>query len=591
MSPSTTTRSTTRRSTTIADRDSLDDAPLDDDPLDRDSLDDDSLDDDPLDHDSLDDAPLDDEPAHDAAFEDSPSQSADEPDYATAAPVADEAETVRSTYATNPRRGRSAVPRPAATDGPPAAASDDTEPAPPVAPPAAAPPRDLVAAPAEVEPPTVPIAPVRERFVPSPVAYAPPPARRFDPGRWLRNLAGVDDRLLRQVWFERARHTALGGIILGTALIAGFSMWMAINESLGYASVITFIPALIWFIFIISLDRALVSTMVGQGRRWGAFLMRLALSIMFGFIIAEPLTIRIFQTAIEQHIQDERSAAAGYAAQRAADLQHQRHRDRCCPAAGELRRTYRLTFEKSPIALEQQLAAKQADATTLAATVDADQKELARLTDLARKECAGTKGPGLTGQRGYGPDCIDRNKDVATFESTHPIKANTDSLAALRTDITALSAQISAAQASFESDSAKLVDQRVAGGAKDHQGSIGLLERMGALHELAATTWGLFFGTWAVRIFFILADCLPVVVKFSSGLSQLRPDRGGPAANAVRRYDQDLEILDGEADTHVRKYKSDLETEVQEHRAGNVLRRDEAVSRVASSIPRSGARC
>ena len=91
-------------------------------------------------------------------------------------------------------------------------------------------------------------------------------------------------------------------------------MWTAINASFGYESLLHLLPALIWFVFILSLDRALVSTMFGAGRRWGAFLMRLALAVMFGFIIAEPLTIRIFDTAIEEHIRNERT-------QELADLQ------------------------------------------------------------------------------------------------------------------------------------------------------------------------------------------------------------------------------------------------------------------------------
>jgi hypothetical protein len=249
--------------------------------------------------------------------------------------------------------------------------------------------------------------------------YEPPPSRKYDPARWLRTLAGVDENLIRQVWFERARHTALGGLILGTGLIAGFSMWMAINESLGYASRVIAIPAQIWLILIISLDRALVSTMVGQGRRWGGFLMRLALSIMFGLIIAEPLTIRIFQTAIEQHIRDER----------VAQLDHLRSDLLACnskeivtgqvPAPAKCQNLL-LSFDKTTVALATQLAQRQQDEKALQTTVDADNKELARLNDMAAKECAGTNGPGLTGDKGYGPNCRDRRADAENFRAARP---------------------------------------------------------------------------------------------------------------------------------------------------------------------------
>ena len=426
----------------------------------------------------------------------------------------------------------------------------------------------------------------RRRFVPDPRIYEAPPRRDTDPGRWLRTLAGVDERLLRQVWFERARHTALGGIILGTALIAGFSMWMAINQSLGAWSWLALVPALIWFVFIISLDRALVSTMVGQGRRWGAFLMRLALSVMFGFIIAEPLTIKIFETAIEQHIRDERS-------QQLADLRGSlvtcNTKEIATSAAPPPANCagFLLSFDATPIAAEQKLAAKQEDEATLAATVDADNKELARLTELARRECAGESGPGLTGVRGYGRDCLDRNRDIETFKANHPLKANADRLARLRTEITTLSDEISTSQAGFEATRDRLIEARVQE-ARDHQGPIGLLERMDALHELAAASWALWFSTWAVRLFFILVDCLPVVVKFSAGTSQYDRVVAAQAAHAQRRYEQDLKLLDDEAQAHIRNHKADLDLEVQQHRADTVMRRDDAVRRVEARMLRSG---
>jgi uncharacterized protein DUF4407 len=424
--------------------------------------------------------------------------------------------------------------------------------------------------------------PRRQRYVPNPVAYEPPPPRRFDPGRWLRVLAGVDERLLRQVWFERARHTALGGIILGTALIAGFSMWMAINESIGYATIVTLIPALIWFIFIISLDRALVSTMVGKGRRWGSFLFRLALSIMFGIIIAEPLTIRIFQTAIEQHIQDERTAEIDTLRSNLLRCNTKEIATGTQTAPGDCK-PFLLSFQQTPVAKEQELAQKQADEKTLAATVEADNAEDKRLRDMAAAECTGTSGPSLSGVRGHGPFCADRQADVANFEATHPLEANTKRLADLRTEISTLSTEISAVQSTFESTRDTQIAQRILE-AKAHQGSIGLLERLKALHALAASTWALLFGTWAVRLFFILADCLPVVVKFSGGSSQYDRIVAAQSANAVRRHEQDLQLLDDEARTHLRKYRSDLEVEVAEHRADAAVRRDDAVGRVERRI-------
>ena len=422
--------------------------------------------------------------------------------------------------------------------------------------------------------------------MPDPQVYEAPPRRTYDPGRWLRSLAGVDERLLRQVWFERARHTALGGIILGTALIAGFSMWMAINQSLGAWSWLALVPALIWFVFIISLDRALVSTMVGQGRRWGAFLMRLALSVMFGFIIAEPLTIKIFETAIEQHIRDERS-------QQLADLRGALVSCNTKEIATSAAQPppgcagFLLSFDATPVAAEQKLAAKQADEATLAATVDADNKELARLTELARRECAGDDRTGAHRRarlRPRLPGPQPGRRDLQGQPSAegqrrpagppadgdhHPVRRDQRVPGGLRVD-------------------PRPVDRGPRPGGARPPGPDRSARAHGRAARAGLDRWALFFSTWAVRLFFILADCLPVVVKFSGGTSEYDKVVAAQAAHAQRRYERDLQLLDDEAQAHIRKHKADLDLEVQQHRADTTMRRDDAVRRVEGRMLRSG---
>ena len=64
-------------------------------------------------------------------------------------------------------------------------------------------------------------------------------------GRWIRVLAGVDERLLDRVPQERARYTGLGGVVLGTATIAAFSMWFAVSQLLGFSHPLIVVPVLI----------------------------------------------------------------------------------------------------------------------------------------------------------------------------------------------------------------------------------------------------------------------------------------------------------------------------------------------------------
>jgi len=84
-------------------------------------------------------------------------------------------------------------------------------------------------------------------------------------GRWIRVLAGVDEKLLDKVPQERARYTGLGGVVLGTATIAAFSMWFAISQLLGFSHPLIIFPVLIWFFFILNFDRWLVSSALGLG--------------------------------------------------------------------------------------------------------------------------------------------------------------------------------------------------------------------------------------------------------------------------------------------------------------------------------------
>ena len=84
----------------------------------------------------------------------------------------------------------------------------------------------------------------------------PPP---FNLGRRLRALAGVDEKLMAYVPQEKAWYTSLGGVVLGTATIAAFSMWFAITQALGVTSYWAIFAVIVWFFFILSVDRWLVS--------------------------------------------------------------------------------------------------------------------------------------------------------------------------------------------------------------------------------------------------------------------------------------------------------------------------------------------
>lgn len=410
--------------------------------------------------------------------------------------------------------------------------------------------------------------------------------------RALRAIAGVDERLLRPVWHERARHTALGGVILGTATVAGLSMWIAINQSLGRASPLAAVPALIWFLFVINLDRLLVTSLVGAGgRRAVTFGMRLAVAAMFGFVIAEPLVMRIFETAIEEHVRDRRAAEIDRLRTRLVSCNGEAHAasaDRTVePAcAGHL-----LSFETTPASLRRELDSGRRQAGELQALLDADTTRLSALRAEAAAECAGVGGPGRTGRVGFGPLCDQRSAAADEFARTHPILELGERLAALRGRMVELERGAADAAATFERERNAKIDARVAE-ARGNLGPIGFLERMNALHELTDTSIALFVGSWAVRLFFVAVDCLPVFVKVFSGASGYDQLYGVRSAGAQRvfvarlraeeeRIIGDLALERIEAEHRFESRRAELDRDRRDHDARLEMRLEMGIDALA----------
>ncbi|MFF3867864.1 DUF4407 domain-containing protein [Micromonospora sp. NPDC001898] len=410
----------------------------------------------------------------------------------------------------------------------------------------------------------------------------------------------MDEPLLREVWHERARHTALGGVVLGTALVAGFSMLMAINQSLGAFSAMHLVPALLWAVFVLNLDRLLVTSMAGNARRVGSLVMRLTVALMFGFIIAEPLIMRIFETAIVQHVQDERGR------------QLDALRTNLVKCNGEERATaerdvvtaecrgFTLAFAATPASVTRELAGLRGEAAALEKTVKRDTDALARLRSDAVKECVGggSERDGFTGRRGAGPLCRQRNADAEEFARTHPVAQNAAKLATLRGRVADLETRLGRAVATFERSREEQINGRVEE-ERSHQGAIGFLERLDALHTLSGQSFALFVGTWAIRLFFVAIDCLPVVVKFfggTTGYDELFKMRAASAQRvfaervdteerrAVEEYAKERDEI--ERRTRMRRDEHDLS--LQEHQVGLTARRGDAVSAYAAELLRGG---
>jgi len=414
---------------------------------------------------------------------------------------------------------------------------------------------------------------------------------RPEVGRRLRSVAGVDELLLDRVPQERARYTALGGVVVGTALIAAFSMWFAISEAIGATSAWVILPVLIWGLFIFNFDRWLISSAIGLHwhRRYGTLIMRVLMALLFGIIIAEPLVLRVFQSAIVKNIQDERSADLATMQSKLVAC----NPDPSTPGAKAPANCdgYVLSFAATPGSAAADLAAKRADETKLSAEIATDTKQLNTLNNEARMECVGISGKGYTGQKGVGPNCLRLRGEADAYSKAHPIPKETSQLTTLQTQISALEAQVSASQGDFVKQRTTLINQRLAV-EQSHQGPIGILERMGALSKLAASSSTLFFGTWAVRLLFIMVDCMPILVKFFGGITTYDRLVDRQLANADAAHAADLETDNDERQARVRRRRDEIDVELREHRAELGSRVSRAVHDLATEYveppPRSG---
>jgi hypothetical protein len=349
---------------------------------------------------------------------------------------------------------------------------------------------------------------------------APEPAR-WGLGRVLRLATGVREDIMAHVPSERARYTSMGGVVAGTAVMAMLSMATALYWVFGGFQAFIPVAVVVWGIFIFSLDRWLMSsTTVGDtGKVWRKLLPRLVLSIALGVILAEPLLLAVYNTAITERIAKDRQQ----------ELTVRESNLRICnpipgteeatkPAANEDRcNSFRLSFGgDSPAALQSELVELSKQATALKAIVDADAKKYAELQQLARQECNGDSGSGLTGRPGVGFNCNRLRNEADQYRADHKIDENAKKLSDLNTRITALTNQLGTARNGYNTLINDAIEKDLAE-VRGRQGRVGILERFRALDHLVSENAYVHVTLWAIRLFFIIVDALPVILKVLNG--------------------------------------------------------------------------
>jgi hypothetical protein len=311
-------------------------------------------------------------------------------------------------------------------------------------------------------------------------------------------------------------------VVLGTATIAAFSMMTALSLITGEVSWWLAIPVLVWGLFVLNLDRWLVSSSSGVGLRSRASILapRLILAFLFGIIIAEPLVLRIFDSAIEERVANDRQQDL---------VTYQSQLRACNPVPGTDTARSRATgviatcsdkrllvTATTPLSRQTELQNLRKRAQALEVTVNADAKRYAELNEKARRECNGTRGAGLTGIIGQGPNCQRLRAEADQYKTTHQIDQNVLRLKELNDQIGILEENVGTTTRSYEDALNQAIEAKVEE-RRRAQKTVGLLERFRALDDLASESFFLFLNRWLITFFFITVDCLPVIVKFFSG--------------------------------------------------------------------------
>jgi hypothetical protein len=359
--------------------------------------------------------------------------------------------------------------------------------------------------------------------IPEPVddlGIVPPEPARWGPGRLLRMATGVRENLLSQVPSERVRYTSMGGVVVGTALMAMLSMTAALYFIFGGLQPFILFAVPVWGLFILSLDRWLMSSTAGSsGRALYKLLPRLVLSIVLGVIVAEPLLLGVYRTAIEEKVGKDRQQEL---VTRESDLRTCNPIPGTAAADGPEAKDPRcaqlrlLVGGKSPEALQIQQQTLKQQAEDLKKIVDEDAAKYAELQRKSRLECNGTDTEETTGEFGEGINCRRLRAEADQYRRDHKIDENGAKLAELTNKITTLTGDVGDSRLSY-SDALAAEIQKDLAEVRKRQGAVGLLERFRALDELVAANAYVAVTLWAIRIFFIIVDALPVILKALSG--------------------------------------------------------------------------
>ncbi|MFD4829990.1 DUF4407 domain-containing protein [Streptomyces uncialis] len=351
---------------------------------------------------------------------------------------------------------------------------------------------------------------------PQPPAPAPapaPPAR--GPAARLRGLIGVREDILDHGPEERARYTWYGAIVVNTALFGGASMAIALvtfRPDLPLA--VALVVAAVWFWVVLALDSWLVSSTHGVHTkgRLRALLPRLAVSVLLGLFIAEPLLFQVFDPEIRQEISvgNDRKAA-----------KHRGALMSCNPPSGADTTArpecaaHQLKVPGSPAVLRAQLAKNTTRSGELRTQVDRINKNLSTKMATEQRECGRAKWIWWNGVADVSETCERARADSTSYRTSSKIKEYEEELSALTAKGRTLAVKRDSADDTYQVALQRRIERDTARFAGDLDGT-GILTRAHALGKVAWSDSFAAFITVLLHLLLLAVDAMPVLAKLMS---------------------------------------------------------------------------
>jgi len=351
--------------------------------------------------------------------------------------------------------------------------------------------------------------------------------------RSLRRLVLVDEGVLDQVPDERRQYTRLGAAVLCAAL---FTALAVVGGTLAYLPmpwIILVVPAaLVWALLGVWFDGSIIHrtrAAPGRIRGLGIIAPRILIGILTGTLMAGLVTITVFRSTVNQQVQASRaSAVASYG----TELRN------CNPVVPPASippscASYVLSLGRQTV-LQARVADLKSQQATLLSEIHSLQSSLNSLEYIARAECNGVQGAGLSGTAGYGPNCERDQQEADAFVSQARLPDRQAELSRITNEITTQSAQVSSLIITA-------ISKYVAAARSHQHDKPGVTEQEAALQRLASGNSTVFTAQLLILALLVSTMILPLIMSWLmprtayDRLANQQLDEHAQAAEAERR--------------------------------------------------------